>query len=98
MTLQETPMRYVSCPTAVINAPVDVVWALLIKPAAWGGVFDVHVGSIDPPGPAIVGQKISGETGLRNLHLKPDVSDDRDRPAPTSTLPGCTFAVWHHCP
>jgi DNA-directed RNA polymerase alpha subunit len=25
-----------SCPTAVINAPVDVVWALLIEPAAWG--------------------------------------------------------------
>lgn len=48
MTLQEAPMRHVSCPTAVINAPVDVVWALLIEPAAWGGVFDVRVGSIDP--------------------------------------------------
>jgi Polyketide cyclase / dehydrase and lipid transport len=90
MTLQDAPMRYVSCPTAVINAPVDVVWALLIEPAAWGGVFDVRVGSIDPPGtpdseilqiqnlgksslallPAIIGQKISGETGLRILHLK----------------------------
>ena len=41
MTLQETPMRYVSCPTAVINTRVDVVWALLMKPAAWGGVFDM---------------------------------------------------------
>src|SRR3984893_10254262 len=65
MTLQEAPMPYVSCPTAVINAPVDVVWALLIEPAAWGGVFDVRVGSIGPPGPAIVGQKIGGETGPR---------------------------------
>jgi hypothetical protein len=54
MTLQQAPMPYVSCPTAVINAPVDFVWALL-EPAAWGGVFDVRVGSIDPPGPAIVG-------------------------------------------
>ena len=70
MTLQETPMPYVSCPTAVINAPVDVVWALLMEPAAWGGVFNVRVGSIDPPGRAIVGQKICGETGLRILHLK----------------------------
>ncbi len=70
MTLQEAPTPYVSCPTAVINAPVDVVWALLIEPAAWGGVFDLRVGSIDPPGPAIVGQRISGETGLRILHLK----------------------------
>jgi hypothetical protein len=70
MTLQEVPMRYVSCPTAVINAPVDVVWALLIEPAEWGGVFDVRVGGIDPPGPAIVGQRIGGETGPRILHLK----------------------------
>ena len=65
MTLQEAPMPYVSCPAAVIDAPVDAVWALLVEPAAWGGVFDVRVGSIDPPGPAIVGQKISGETGPR---------------------------------
>ncbi|SIO57944.1 hypothetical protein SAMN05443247_08714 [Bradyrhizobium erythrophlei] len=36
MTLQEAPMAYMSCPTAVINALVDVVWALLIEPAAWG--------------------------------------------------------------
>jgi hypothetical protein len=69
--LQEAPMPYASCLITMINAPVDVVWALLVEPAAWGGVFDVRVGSIDPPGPAIVGQKISGETGLRVLHLKP---------------------------
>jgi hypothetical protein len=49
MTLQEAPMRYVSCPTAVINAPVNVVWALLIEPAAWGGVFDVRVGRRNKP-------------------------------------------------
>jgi hypothetical protein len=67
IALQEAPMRYVSCPAAVINAPVDAVWALLIEPAAWGGVFDARVGSIDPPGSAIVGQKISGETGPRLL-------------------------------
>ena len=70
MTLQEAPMPYVSCPAAVIDAPVDAVWALLVEPAAWGGVFNVRVGSIDPPGRAIVGQKICGETGLRILHLK----------------------------
>ena len=70
MTLQEAPMRYVSCPTAVVNAPVDVVWALLMQPSVWEGVFDVRVGSIDPPGPAVVEQKISGETGPRLLDLK----------------------------
>jgi hypothetical protein len=31
-------------------------------------VFDVRVGSINPPGPAIVGQTICGETGPRLLH------------------------------
>lgn len=70
MTLQEAPMPYVSCPTAVINTRVDVVWALLTKLAAWGGVFDMRVGSINPPGPAMVGQTICGETGPRLLHLK----------------------------
>jgi hypothetical protein len=70
MTLQEATMPYVSCPTAVIDTRVDVAWALLMNPAAWGGVFDMRVGSIDPPGPAVVEQKISGERGPRLLHLK----------------------------
>jgi hypothetical protein len=70
MKLQEATMPYVSCPTAVIDTRVDVAWALLMNPAAWGGVFDMRVGSIDPPGPAVVEQKISGETGPRLLHLK----------------------------
>jgi hypothetical protein len=35
----------------VIDTRVDVAWALLMNPAAWGGVFDMRVGSIDPPGP-----------------------------------------------
>jgi len=39
-------------------------------PPGWGSVFDLRVVSIDPPGPAIVGQTISGETGLRIHHLK----------------------------
>jgi hypothetical protein len=63
-------MSYASCPTAVVNAPVDIVWALLMHPAGWGSAFDVRVASVDPPGPAIVGQKVCGETGLRILHLK----------------------------
>ena len=63
-------MPSASCPTAVVNAPVDVVWALLADPTGWGSVFDLRVVSIDPPGPALVGQTISGETDLRILHLK----------------------------
>lgn len=56
-------MSYASCPTAVVNAPADLVWALLIQPAGWGDVFDVQITAVDPPGPAATGQRIAGETG-----------------------------------
>ncbi len=62
-------MAYVSCPTAVVHAPVGVVWALLMAPGGWGGVFDMRVTRVDPPGPAVVGQTIYGETGPEILHL-----------------------------
>jgi Polyketide cyclase / dehydrase and lipid transport len=63
-------MSYASCPTAVVNAPVEIVWALLADPAGWGHVFDVRINNVDPPGPAVAGQKIVGETGPRLFHLK----------------------------
>ena len=63
-------MRYASCPTAIIEAPVDRVWTLLTAPAGWGDVFDMRLLGVDPPGPAAVGQVICGETGLEILHLK----------------------------
>jgi len=63
-------MPYASCPTAVVNAPVGHVWALLVAPAGWGSVFDMRVTNIDPPGPAAAGQEVRGETGPEILHLK----------------------------
>jgi hypothetical protein len=63
-------MTYASCPTAVINAPIDVVWRLLTEPAGWGDFFDVRVIGVEPPGLAVVGQRINGESGPRFLHLK----------------------------
>jgi hypothetical protein len=60
-------MSYASCPTAIVNAPIEVVWALLTDPAGWGHVFDVRIKSVEPPGPAVAGQEIAGET--RPLHL-----------------------------
>ena len=63
-------MSYASCPTAVVNAPADVVWALLTQPAGWGDIFDVRISAVDPPGPAATGQRIAGETGPRLIHLK----------------------------
>src|SRR5258708_32850857 len=63
-------MPYASCPTAVVDAPVEVVWALLVEPAGWGNVLDVRINSVDPPGPAAAGQTVAGETGPRFFHLK----------------------------
>jgi hypothetical protein len=63
-------MRYASCPTAIIEVPVDRVWTLLTAPAGWGDVFDMRLIRVDPPGPAAVGQVIRGETGLEILHLR----------------------------
>jgi hypothetical protein len=48
MTLQEAPMPDVKCPTAVINTRVDLVWALLIKPAAWEACSSALAASICP--------------------------------------------------
>ena len=55
-------MSYASCPTAVVNAPTDLVWTLLTQPAGWGDVFDVRITAVDPPCSAAAGQKITGET------------------------------------
>jgi hypothetical protein len=63
-------MSFASCPTAEVQAPVEVVWNLLTEPAGWGDVFDVRIERVDPPGPATVGQRIEGESGPRLLHLK----------------------------
>ena len=56
-------MNYASCPTAVVNAPADVVWRLLTEPAGWEGFYDVRITNVVPPGPAVIGQRIYGETG-----------------------------------
>ncbi len=63
-------MPHASCPTAVVNAPVDHVWALLVAPAGWGSIFDMRVTNVDPPGPAAAGQDVRGETGPEILQLK----------------------------
>ena len=96
LTLQEAPIPYESRPTAVINAPVDVVSALLIERAAWGPRSMCELAAY-APGPVIVGQKISGETGLRILHLKLTfrmIEIDLDHHRLSA---GRELAVWSHC-
>jgi Polyketide cyclase / dehydrase and lipid transport len=62
-------MPYISCPTGLVNAPLDAVWNLLTDPAGWTAFFDIRVTRVFPPGPAVVGQRIWGESGPRILHL-----------------------------
>jgi hypothetical protein len=47
------------CPTDVIKAPIEVVWRLLSTPARWGDFFDATILSVDPPGTATAGQRIT---------------------------------------
>jgi hypothetical protein len=61
---------YVSCPTEVVAAPIEVVWDLLSHPEGWGGFYDLRILSAEPAGRAVVGQRIAAETGPRLLHLK----------------------------
>lgn len=62
-------MAFVSCPTALVDAPAQVVWRLLTEPAGWSDFFDMRVVRVEPPGTALVGQRVYGESGPRWLHL-----------------------------
>jgi hypothetical protein len=62
-------MIYSSCPTSIVNAPVEIVWGLLTRPGEWGDFFDVRIISIEPAGAAAVGQIVFAESGPRLLHL-----------------------------
>jgi hypothetical protein len=59
-----------ACPTEVVAAPVDVVWRLLTDFSGWGDFYDVRVKRVEPVGPAVVGQTMTGEAGPRWLHLR----------------------------
>ena len=63
-------MKYASCPTGVVNAPVEVVWTLLTHPEGWGDFYNVRITVADPAGPAVVGQTVFARSGPEFLHLK----------------------------
>jgi hypothetical protein len=63
-------MNYFSCPTDIVNAPVELVWTLLTHPEGWGDFYNVRITASDPPGPAVVGQAVFAESGPLFLHLK----------------------------
>lgn len=55
-----TPL-YTACPTETVEAPIGVVWQLLTDFSVWGSFFDLRVISVEPPGPAALGQRMRGE-------------------------------------
>jgi hypothetical protein len=59
-----------SCPTDIVNAPLEVVWGLLTEPSRWGEFYDVRILSLAPPGPAVAGQVVLGESGPRIFRLR----------------------------
>ena len=50
------------CPTDRVQAPVDLVWELLMHPAGYGRFFDLTVDTVEPAGPAAAGQRFKGWT------------------------------------
>jgi uncharacterized protein YndB with AHSA1/START domain len=45
-----------------VEAPVELVWQLLVNPHNYASWWDAETGSIEPAGPAIPGQRISART------------------------------------
>ena len=50
------------CPADHVSAPVERVWDLLIHPADYDRFLDMTVASVEPPGRAVVGQRVTGWT------------------------------------
>ena len=46
-----------------MNAPLDLVWGLLMNTACWGQFYDLRVMSVEPLGPAAPGQRLIGVPG-----------------------------------
>jgi uncharacterized protein YndB with AHSA1/START domain len=47
------------CPAALVNAPLERVWAVLLDSEHYGRWADAEFTRFDPPGPAVAGQVMS---------------------------------------
>jgi hypothetical protein len=50
-------MTVTACPAALIEAPIDRVWALVVDPHAWSAWSGARFEAADPAGPIRVGQR-----------------------------------------
>lgn len=47
------------CPSAIVAAPAEVVWSLLMRPETYDLWWDAHTERITPEGPAAPGQVVT---------------------------------------
>lgn len=59
------------CPADRVQAPVELVWELLMRPSGYGHFWDLTVDRVEPDGPAAVGQKFAGWTRAFLFHRWP---------------------------
>jgi len=57
------------CPADRVEAPVDVVWELLMNPAGYGGFWEMTVERVEPEGLAAAGQRFFAWTLCRRLRI-----------------------------
>jgi hypothetical protein len=65
-------MGYTVCPTAVVAAPVEVVWANLVQWERYADWADVQVERLEPDGPITAGQNVffTGKALGRTLRFR----------------------------
>ena len=51
-------MVFTTCPSEMAHATPMTVWRLLADAREYGSWIDAHLVSIDPPGPAVPGQRL----------------------------------------
>src|SRR5579884_3102400 len=65
-----------TCPMAVIDAPIERVWALLAEPANYDLWWNAHTRFIIPEGRAQVGQRVHAKAGGFNILLTVDAVNE----------------------
>ena len=80
------------CPIAVIAAPVERVWSLVVDPAQWAYWADASLEHVDPPGPTRPGQRfVVSSVGFgrrwRCHFAVEDVDEDNHRLRVTARFP-----------
>jgi hypothetical protein len=58
------------CPADRVQAPVEVVWELLMHPAGYGDFWEMTVERVEPEGPATVGQRFFASLLWRRLRIE----------------------------